>query len=50
MIRLAFGYGNGSNRIGLIVLKIAEVPPIPNASIRIAVQANPGAFRNWRNA
>jgi hypothetical protein len=50
MIRLALGYGSGSNSIGLIVLKMAVVPPMSSASITMAVQANPGLLRNWRAA
>jgi hypothetical protein len=46
MIRLAWGYGRDSNRIELRALKIAVVPPMPRAKIKIAVEAKPGVFRS----
>ena len=50
MIRLACGYGRGSNRIGFTALKIAVVAPMPSPRIKMAVQAKPGFFRSCRSA
>jgi hypothetical protein len=36
--------------IALTKLKIAALAPIPSASVRLAVNANPGLFSNPRHA
>jgi hypothetical protein len=36
--------GTGFNSAELIQLKIVVFAPIPSASVRIAIAANPGAF------
>ena len=43
-------YGSGRNRTASTTLKIAAVPPMPRASVRIAVSANVGCFRRLRMA
>ena len=40
------GNGNGSSRTAFTTVNNAVVAPMPNASVRIAVTANPGARSN----
>jgi hypothetical protein len=42
-----FGYGMGSNT-AFTTLKIAVVAPMPNASVKTAVNVKPGFFNNVR--
>ena len=46
----ARGYGRGLIRMLSITAKIAVVPPIPSASVRIAAAVNVGVFRRRRSA
>src|ERR1044071_5876593 len=50
MIRSASGYGSGRSRTALTTLKIAVFAPMPSASVRMAMNANPGDLRSWRRA
>src|SRR5580704_4161379 len=50
MYRCASTYGNGSINTLSITLKIAVDAPIPNASVTIAVSANPRPFQRVRTA
>src|SRR6202158_3746450 len=48
MIRLADGYGSGSNRIGCTGLKSAVLPPMPNAMVTTATSVKMGFLINVR--
>src|SRR5215472_363428 len=48
--RLGSATGSDFSMIALISVNIAALAPIPSASVRIAVRANPFAFHNWRTA
>ena len=42
--------GNDFSMTAWMSVKIAVVPPMPSASVSIAVTVNTGASRNWRSA
>src|ERR1700687_483237 len=50
MIRFGLGYGSGRNNTLYTTLKIAVVPPMPSASVRMATAVKPGFLRSCRIA
>src|ERR1700730_12963752 len=48
--QLIFSTGSGPSNDVVTALKIDVVPPIPRASVRMAMAVKPGDFANIRNA
>ncbi len=51
-MRSAFGYGNGRSKTVLTTLKMAELAPMPTASVTTTIAVKPGCLskprRPWR--